>query len=156
MRIQSAGPHIVRLSTYGILLAGLLALLSAGCRRGAPVIDPSGGHPDAPGTISGTVRTAEGSSAIEGRVVEVVNLDTGERQRATTSVTGGFTFKVKPGSYRVSIVLRDGESVLERPDVLDVNASDVDANADFVIRAVQTTRPRRAAPPNPALGAPVA
>jgi len=139
-----------------MLLAGLLALLSAGCRRGAPVIDPSGGNPEAPGTISGIVRGAEDTVAIEGRLVEVVNVETGERQRTTTSNTGGFTFKVRPGRYRVSVALRDGESILEKPGVMDVNASDVDAHADFVIGAVRVLRPRLATPPNPALGAPVA
>lgn len=156
MRLQSAGSHIARLGTYGLLLAGLVALLSAGCRRGAPVIDPSGRDPDAAGTISGNVRTEEGGAAVADRMVEVVNIDTGERQRTTTSSTGGFTFKVRPGKYRLSVALRDGESILEQPGVMEINPSDVDADADFVIGVIRVTRPRPAPAPNPALGAPVA
>ena len=45
-------------------------------------------------------------AAIEGRTVEAINVDTGERQRETTSSTGGFTFKLKPGKYRVELTLR--------------------------------------------------
>lgn len=156
MRIQSVGPLVARLSTLALLLAGLLALFSAGCRRGAPVIDPSGRNPNAPGTISGTVREVENAAALAGRVVEVVNIETGERQRTTTSSTGGFTFKVAPGRYRLSVALRDGESVVQHPGVMDVNTSDVDADADFVIAVARVIRPRLSAPPNPALGAPVA
>ena len=55
--------------------------------------------------ISGTVRGPEGMSPIENREVAVINVDTGERQRATTNPAGGFSFKLKPGKYRVEIAL---------------------------------------------------
>lgn len=156
MRAGPPSGHIARLSSLALLAIGLLTLLSVGCRRGMPVIDPTGADPDTPGTISGTVRGPEGTSAIEGRLVEVVNVETGERQRTKTSNVGGFTFKVSPGRYRVSVALLDGESILEQPGEMNVNKSDVDAHADFVIGRVRVLRPRYSAPRNPALGSPVA
>jgi hypothetical protein len=124
------------------VLAALLACVSlAGCRQGVPVIDTAPKPAQQDGTISGTVRGPEGTSPIEGRVVQVVNVDTGERQSLTTSSTGGFTFKLKPGKYRVEITLREGESILKGPGILDVNRSDVDAHADFVIAASRISRP---------------
>ena len=156
MKAGSCVFHIMRLGTLAILALGLVSLLGLGCRRGMPVIDPTGANPNAAGTISGTVRGPEGTSSIEGRLVEVVNVETGDRQRARTSNVGGFTFKVKPGKYRVSVALLDGESILEQPGEMHVNKSDVDAHADFVIGRVKVLRPRYSAPRNPALGSPVA
>jgi hypothetical protein len=120
-----------------------LASLSTltGCRPGVPVIDP-GPKPSQPnGTISGTVRGPESQEAIEGRTVEVINVSTGERQRETTGSTGGFTFKLKPGKYRVELTLRPGESLSKHPGIIDLNKSDVDADADFVLGPVRTARP---------------
>lgn len=126
-----------------IMLASSFVLLSiAACRQGVPVIDTGPRPVQADGTISGTVRGPEGTSAIEGRAVEVVNLETGEKQQTTTSNTGGFTFKVKPGRYRVSLTLLDGEVLVKQPGVMTVNRSDVDAHADFVVGTSRTSRPR--------------
>lgn len=123
------------------------ALVSlSGCRLGVPVIDPGPKPSQADGTISGTVRGPEGTSRVEGRTVEVVNVDTGERQRTATSNAGGFTFKVKPGKYRVELTLLGGEKVLKSPGILDVNRSDVDAHADFVVGSPSVERPRYHAP----------
>ena len=125
------------------LALGVFALLSIGaCRQGVPVIDTSPAPAEANGTISGTVRGPEGTSSIDGRVVEVVNIDTGDRQRATTNSAGGFTFKLPPGKYRVEVTLRDGESIVKQPGVIQLNKSDVDAHADFVIGSVRVSRPR--------------
>lgn len=127
-----------------VIVCALLGL--AACRRGHPVLDTSPKPLQADGTISGTVRGPEGTSPIEGRNVEVVNVETGERQRAVTSNTGGFTFKVKPGKYRIELTLHDGETLVKRPGVIDVNRSDVDASADFIIGAAAISRPRYHAP----------
>lgn len=126
-----------------LALAVCLLVLPA-CRRGVPVIDTAPKPANPNGTISGTVRGPEGASALSGRVVEVINVDTGERQRETTSSTGGFTFKLKPGKYRVELTLRDGESVVKQPGVIDLNKSDVDAHADFVLGVARTSHPRPA------------
>lgn len=125
------------------LMVGLVSM--AAC-HGGPVVDLSTKPAEADGTISGTVRGPEGTSPISGRSVEVVNVDTGERQHVTTSNTGGFTFKVKPGKYRVELTLQDGETLVKRPDVINVNRSDVDAHADFVLGAARVSRPRTRMP----------
>jgi len=115
-----------------LVVAGLLVIGGA-CRQDRPVIDTTPGPSQADGTISGTVRGPEGTSPIDGRIVSVVNVDSGERQQTTTNNAGGFTFKVKPGKYRVELALRDGEVMMKRPSVISVNRSDVDAHADFVL-----------------------
>jgi hypothetical protein len=124
----------------------ILALFSMAACHGGPVVDLSTKPVEADGTISGTVRGPEGTTAVEGRSVEVINVETGDRQRVTTNNAGGFTFKVKPGNYRVELNLLDGESLVKRPDVIHVNRSDVDAHADFVLGAARVSRPRNRAP----------
>jgi hypothetical protein len=113
------------------------------CRRGVPVIDPGERPPTTDGTISGTVRGPGGTSSIANREVTVINIDSGERQSATTNNAGGFTFKVKPGKYRVEVSLVAGESILKQPGVMQVNRSDVDAHADFIIGSSKELRSRR-------------
>ena len=122
------------------MAAVLMSVLA--CRQGVPVIDTTPGPTQADGTISGSVRGPQGTSPIEGRTVEVINVDTGERQRLATSNTGGFTFKVKPGKYRVQLQLQPGETLLKSPGIIDVNRSDVDADADFIVGPSRTARPR--------------
>jgi hypothetical protein len=125
------------------LIVGFVALMAVNaCRRGVPVVDPGERPPTVDGTISGTVRGPEGTTSIVGRDVEVINVDTGERQKTTTGNAGGFTFKVKPGKYRVEVTLLTGESVLKDPGVMHVNKSDVDAHADFIVGAARVSRPR--------------
>jgi hypothetical protein len=125
------------------LIVGLSSVLAIGaCRPGVPVVDPGPKPPTMDGTISGTVRGPQGGAAVVGREVQVVNVDTGERQRVTTNESGGFTFKVKPGKYRVEVSLMNGESLLKQPGVMNVNRSDVDAHADFIVGAARTSRPQ--------------
>lgn len=125
-----------------VLLATFIALSATACRLGKPVIDTTPGPAQADGTISGTVRGPDGTSPVSGRMVEVVNVDTGERQRVATNRAGGFTFKVKPGKYQVQLTLREGEILVKKPSVIDVNRSDVDAHADFVLGVARVVRPR--------------
>ena len=138
--------HFARSATvFGLaVVAALLSLLA--CRPGTPVIDTTPKPIQADGTISGMVRGPEGATPIEGRTVEVDTVDTGERQRVVTSNTGGFTFKVKPGRYRVELTLRERETLVKKPGVLSVNRSDVDASADFVIGAATVVRPHNHGP----------
>jgi hypothetical protein len=146
-----------------LAFALLAVVIATGCRPGGPIIDtgprPEGVH----GTISGTVRGAQGSAAIEGRLVEVVNLETNDRQQVTTNKAGGFTFKVRPGKYRVELTLRPGETIVKAPDVMHVNPSDIDAHADFIISTSGSggvsdrSRPRLPATRlDPGLGSPMA
>jgi Carboxypeptidase regulatory-like domain len=151
-------PHPARLASIAMCIIGFTAVLSiSACRQGVPVVDPGARPAVADGTISGTVRGPEGTSPIQGRTVEIVNLETGARERTTTSNVGGFTFKVRPGRYRVELTLLDGETLVKRPGVIDVNRSDVDAHADFIVGSARVARPRFAAPrTNNGLGPPIA
>ena len=138
--------HRARHATASCLTVVALTLFSFAACHGGPVLDLSPKPVEADGTISGTVRGPEGTSPVSGRSVEVVNVDTGERQHGTTSVAGGFTFKVRPGKYRIELALQDGETLVKRPDVIHVNRSDVDAHADFVLGATRVSRPRTRMP----------
>jgi len=155
MRAQAF--HRAHAAAIRLALTTALLLAVAGCRPGTPVIDTGPKPVQADGTISGTVRGPEGTTPFNGRAVEVVNVDTGARQRVLTNSAGGFTFKVKPGKYRVELTLHEGETIVKGPGVLDVNRSDVDSNADFVIGASTIARPRYHAPrSDDGLGAAVA
>ena len=137
------------------ILAGLSTL--SGCRPGVPVIEPGSRPTQSNGTISGTLRGAGNRAAIQGRTVEAIDVDTGERQRQITSSAGGFTFKLKPGKYRVELTLRSGESLAKRPGIIDLNTSDLDTEADFILGI-----PHNVGPSDPArlsgssLGPPIA
>ena len=88
--------------------------------------------------------------------MEVVDVVTGNRQSGTTNSTGGFTFKVAPGKYRLEIALHDGESLEKRPGIIEVNRSDVDAHADFVLAVARISHPRYPAYRDASLGPPIA
>ncbi len=144
--MRATGFHYAHRTAARRLFVAVALIVTLSACHGGPVVDLSPKPPTADGTISGTVRGPEGTSAIEGRDVEVVNIDTGERQHVTTNNAGGFTFKVKPGKYRVDLALHDGETLLKRPDVINVHRSDVDAHADFIVGAARVSRPRFRAP----------
>jgi hypothetical protein len=127
--------------------AALAVLLSlSACRHGVPLVDTSAKPAETDGTITGTVRGPQGTIPVDGRAVEVVNVETGQRHRTNTDDAGGFSFKLRPGTYRVDLALRDGEKLIKQPGVINVNRSDIDAHADFVLGASGVARPRYHAP----------
>jgi hypothetical protein len=91
--------------------AFLVVLAAAGCRRGVPVVDVGPKPPVALGTITGIVRGPEGTSAVVGRSVEVVNVATGEKQS------------------------------VKRPGIVDLGRGDIDSHIEFVVASVRLTRP---------------
>jgi hypothetical protein len=144
--VRARGFHYAYRAAAVWVFAAVAFMVALAACHGGPVIDMGPKPPTSDGTISGTVRGPEGTSAIDGRDVAVVNVDTGERQHTVTSTAGGFTFKVKPGKYRVELSLREGETFIKKPDVIQVNRSDVDAHADFIVGAARLSRPRLRAP----------
>ena len=95
-------------------------------------------------TITGTIRGPEGTTAVDGRIVEVIDLSTQRRRRVTTNRDGGFSLSLGPGDYRVELTLREGEAIVRQPGVIHIGRtdSDADADADFVIGTVRISRPR--------------
>ena len=139
--------HCAHRVTACWLLAAFGALLSlAACRPTAHAVDTAPKSLQEDGTINGTVRAPAGTSPTDGRLVEVINVATGERRRATTNESGRFSFKVQPGQYRVELTLRDGETLVRHPGVINVNPSDADTHVDFVVGASGVARPRYHAP----------
>jgi hypothetical protein len=125
------------------LSLGLLALMwIGGCRRGVPVVDVGSKPPAARGTIAGIVRGPEGTSPLAGRTVEAVNVTTGERHSAVTAANGGFTIEAPAGKYRLELPLKDGETIIKRPGIVDLDRGDIDSHIEFVLAAVRITRPR--------------
>lgn len=124
----------------------LLCLLTAavavgGCRQAAPVIDNAPKPANALGTVSGKVKGPEGTSGVPARTVTLIDLESGRRRTMLTSETGGFTFEVPAGRYRLEVQLREGETILQAPDVIELGHGDIDANRDFVIGNSRVERP---------------
>jgi hypothetical protein len=140
------------------LTVGVLTVFAAaGCRRGVPVPDASPqAETEQRGTISGTIRGPEGTIAVEGRIVDVIDITTNRRQRVTTDEHGGFSVTLDPGDYRVMLTLLEGEAIVREPGVIHVDRSAVDTSADFVIGTSRVSRPRPAYKVYDGLGSPVA
>lgn len=140
-----------------VLVAVIGGIAGVACRRGVPVLDPGAKPPTVDGTISGRLTTESDSSRLAGRRVEVVNVDTGERQAVSTSSNGGFTVKVPPGKYRVHVELRPGETIAQAPEAIDINPSDMDSDVVIVITgAPPKTHPADSIRSTDGLGAPIA
>jgi hypothetical protein len=120
----------------------LTLLLGGGCKPGVPVVDVGPKPPAARGTLTGTVRGPEGSSAIGGRTVEIVNTETGEKHTTTTSATGGFTIQLPAGKYRLDLPLKDGETLAKRPGIIDLGRGDIDSHVEFVLATSRVNRSR--------------
>ena len=111
----------------------VLLMLSSGCaaRHGGPVIGGST-TPERTGTMSGTVRAADGTP-LGGRHVTAIDMATEAHYDTTTAASGGFTIRVPAGKYRLEVELRGGDVIATQPAQTDVNVSDLDAQLDFVI-----------------------
>ena len=121
--------------------AALLILISSGACRGVPVVDLGAKPPSPRGTIAGIVRGPEGTSPVAGRTVEIVNVATGEKHSVTTARNGGFSIELPAGKYRLDMPLHDGETLLKRPGVVDLDRGDIDSHVEFVQANVRLTRP---------------
>jgi hypothetical protein len=113
-------------------ITALTLLVAVACRTGTPLLDSTGKDKTTPGTIAGTVRNV-GGDPLPGRRVQAIRADTSETYAATTSATGGFSIPVPPGKYRLRVELREGETVVRDPGLIDINKSDLDANLELVV-----------------------
>ena len=113
------------------LLVILLAGSALACRTGTPVIDTGDKPPTREGTIAGRVRT-DTNAPVVSRVVRAIGAD-GAAHETTTNNAGTYTLKVPPGTYRLEVELRAGESLVKQPGETRINASDLDADRNFVI-----------------------
>jgi hypothetical protein len=118
------------LRPIAVALAGLVL---NGCLSSRPVVDPSPGPTQQDGTLAGHVRT-DTNVPLPGRIVKAAPVgDTAEPYQTTTSDTGSYTLKVRPGRYRLSVELREGERLVKEPGETNVNASDLDPARDFIV-----------------------
>lgn len=139
------------------LIAALLCVGAlAACRTGVPVLDANAGPPSVMGTITGTVSGADGSAPIAGRRIAAVNVETGERSAGVTSDTGGFTFKLAPGRYRVEVELLAGESLVRDRGEFKLSKSELQHDVDLRIGSRRTPAGGRIYQPPLDTGAPLA
>jgi len=126
------------------LVMGLAALvLAAGCRRDIPAPDLTPRPAQAQAKISGTVRGTEGVPPVGGRTLAIIDVATGQQRTVRTSSTGEFSVAVPAGRYRVEVTLRDGETLLKRPDIVDLDrSSERDTNVELVVGTGRVIRPR--------------
>jgi hypothetical protein len=113
-------------------------MYSGACRQGVPAVDLGPKPPNARGTITGIVRGTEEKSGIAGRTVEIVNVATGEKHTATTTTNGGFTIELPKGTYRLELQIRPGETIVKRPDVVNLDRGDIDSHIEFVVSGART------------------
>jgi hypothetical protein len=73
--------------------------------------------------------------------VEVVNEATGERRSVQTGANGGFTIELPAGKYRLELPLKDGETLVKRPGIVDLDKGDIDSHIEFVLSS-RLARPR--------------
>lgn len=134
----------------------LMLTLAAACRSASTV--PGAGEPSVPvmGTITGTVSGEDGASAVAGRKVTAVNVDSGARESAVTSSTGGFTFKVPAGRYRVDVELLGNERVLSDNGDFHVGRSELEHDVDIRIGSRRAPASGRIYQPPLSSGAPLA
>ncbi len=110
-----------------------VALARAACRTGVPLVDANDGPGVVFGTITGTVSGADGTTAIAGRRVDAINVETGARESTVTSTTGGYTFKLPAGRYRVQVALEDGEALVEGEGEFEPSPSELQHDVDLRI-----------------------
>ena len=113
------------------LVLAFILTSSLACHPGQPlaggVKQPSGG------TISGAVTASDKSVALTGRKVTLTEISTNAHYDTTTAANGGYTIQVPPGTYRIEVELRPGETLEKHPADIRVNGSDLDAGRDFVV-----------------------
>jgi hypothetical protein len=117
-------------------------VVAGGCLRGVPPVDLAAQPSDARSTITGVIRGPEGSSPQAGRHVQIVNTETGTRNSVRTGENGDFTIQLPAGKYRIDLPLKDGETLVQSPGIVDLDKGSVDAPLEFVLSPVRASRPR--------------
>lgn len=126
--------HFRRLPVFALwLLTGMAALVFiASCNHDIPVIAVGPKPVTARATIYGVVRGPQDSPAGE-RMVNVVNVATGQRREVQTSSSGAFTIEVPAGSYRLELALRDGERLVKGPGEMHLDSGEIKSHVEFVV-----------------------
>jgi len=134
--------HYCPLWMWAVWLSlGVVVLLTTGCASKTGAVATHNATP-ASERLAGTVRGSDATALVSGRTVAVVNLATGETRTTETGATGGFAIELPAGTYRVELALRDGETVVKRPDVVLLNHGGPDSHIEFVVAPATLARPR--------------
>lgn len=113
------------------LLLAFFLTSSVACHPGRPL---AGGVKQPTGaTISGAVSASDKSVPLTGRKVTLTEISTNAHYDTTTAANGGYTIQVPPGTYRIELELRPGETLEKHPADTRVNGSDLDTGRNFVV-----------------------
>ena len=128
-----------------LLVVSVLGI--AACGRTVPTT--AAGSPPAVGTISGTIRGPQIATITSGRMVEAVNLGTGERRRVRTTAAGVYTFELPAGTWRIEPSLGVGERLDSAPDPIPLEPGQLKTDVDVLLGGVRprTRTPEGLAPP---------
>jgi len=113
-----------------------------GCRRALPAVDVAARPSAARGTLTGIIRGREGALPVIGRAVQIVNVDTGARHMAQTGEAGRFTIQLPAGKYRIDVPLHEGETVVKRPGIVNLDTDAADSRIEVVLASLRVSRPR--------------
>ena len=115
----------------GFFVLSLCLTSSVACHPGQPLA--GGVTQSAGGTVSGAVTASDKSVPLTGRKVTLTEVSSNAHYDTTTAANGGYTIQVPPGTYRIEVELRPGETLEKHPADTRVNGSDLDAGRDFVV-----------------------
>jgi hypothetical protein len=121
----------------------LLLVISGACGLSAPVVNDGARPAAARGTIAGTIRSPQLANAVSGRMVEAVNVTTGERRRVRTTPGGAYTFELPAGTWRIEPSLAAGERLDRVPEPVPLQPGQLRTDVDVVVSA---QRPRSRTP----------
>src|SRR5262245_46045992 len=139
---RDAWRHVcVRRWTIVVMLF-LASLWTGGCRKQPPVVETQSTPPASGGHLAGTVKASDAGATVSGRTIAVVNVATGERRTTETTATGGFTIDVPAGNYRVELALREGEAIVNQPDVVSLAYGGADSHIELILASAKVQRPR--------------
>jgi len=113
------------------LVLALILTSSVACHPGQPLA--GGVKQPVGGTVSGAVSADDASVPVVGRKITLIETSSKARYDTTTAANGGYTIQVPPGTYRILLELRPGESLEKHPADTNIHTSDLDAGRDFVV-----------------------
>ena len=117
--------------SLGFFVLSFCLTSSVACHPGQPLA--GGVKQPVGGTVSGTVSTSEKSVGLTGRKITLTEVTSNAHYDTTTAANGGYTLQVPPGTYRIELELRPGETLEKHPSDTRVNRSDLDAGRDFIV-----------------------
>jgi Carboxypeptidase regulatory-like domain len=133
------GSRMLRYRAVGSLVC-LLGVWPMSCRSGGALV-PESEEENAKGTLSGTVSGADAAYPVAGRLVEAVDVKSGNRFRGTTNVDGHYTLLLPPGTYEIQVALAQGEAVARQPPPVAIEGGGLVTGIDVTLGGAGVVQP---------------